>query len=66
MSIVSIDTRDSTPIYAQIDRGVRAAIAAGRLRPGDLVTSRIDLAAAGPALAAMGERPPTGIMVAIP
>src|SRR5918912_3858470 len=35
MSIVSIDTRDSTPIYAQIDRGVRAAIAAGRLRPGD-------------------------------
>jgi GntR family transcriptional regulator len=35
MSVVSIDTRDSTPIYAQIERGLRAAIAAGRLRPGD-------------------------------
>jgi GntR family transcriptional regulator len=33
--VVSIDSRDSTPIYAQIDRGLRAAIAAGRLRPGD-------------------------------
>ena len=41
-------------------------VAAGRLRPGDLVTSRIDLAAAGPALAAMGDRPPTGITVAVP
>jgi GntR family transcriptional regulator len=35
MSVVSIDPRDSTPIYAQIERGLRAAIAAGRLRPGD-------------------------------
>lgn len=35
MSVVSIDTRDSTPIYAQIERGLRAGIAAGRLRPGD-------------------------------
>ena len=33
-------------------------VAAGRLRPGDLVTSRIGLPAAGPALAAMGEFPP--------
>ena len=33
--LVSIDTRDSTPIYAQLDRALRAAIAAGRLRPGD-------------------------------
>ena len=33
--IVSIDTRDSTPIYAQLDRALRAAIAAGRLSPGD-------------------------------
>jgi GntR family transcriptional regulator len=35
MSVVSIDQRDSTPIYAQIERGLRAAIATGRLRAGD-------------------------------
>jgi GntR family transcriptional regulator len=35
LSIVSIDTRDATPIYAQLERGFRAAIAAGRLRAGD-------------------------------
>ena len=35
MSIVSIDERDPTPIYAQLERGLRAAIATGRLRPGD-------------------------------
>jgi GntR family transcriptional regulator len=35
MAVVAIDTRDSTPIYAQLDRAVRAAIAAGRLNPGD-------------------------------
>jgi GntR family transcriptional regulator len=34
-SIVSIDTRDRTPIYAQLDRALRAAIVTGRLRPGD-------------------------------
>jgi GntR family transcriptional regulator len=34
-TIVSIDTRDRTPIYAQLDRGLRAAIVTGRLRPGD-------------------------------
>src|SRR3954451_19190930 len=34
-SIVSIDTRDRTPIYAQLDRGLRAAIVTGRLRPGE-------------------------------
>jgi GntR family transcriptional regulator len=33
--VVSIDSRDATPIYAQLERGLRAAIAAGRLRPGD-------------------------------
>ncbi len=33
--VVSIDPRDATPIYAQLERGLRAAIAAGRLRPGD-------------------------------
>jgi GntR family transcriptional regulator len=35
MAIVVLDTRDATPIYAQLDRGLRAAMAAGRLRPGD-------------------------------
>jgi GntR family transcriptional regulator len=35
VSIVAIDTRDPTPIYAQLERGLRAAIATGRIRPGD-------------------------------
>ena len=35
MAIISIDTRDATPIYAQLERGLRAAMATGRLRPGD-------------------------------
>lgn len=35
MAIVSIDARDHTPIYAQLERGLRAAIASGRLTPGD-------------------------------
>ena len=35
MSVVSIDTRDATPIYAQLERGLRAAVATNRLRPGD-------------------------------
>ena len=34
MAIVSIDPRDRTPIYAQLERGLRAAIATGRLGPG--------------------------------
>ena len=33
--MLSVDPHDSTPIYAQLERGVRAAIASGRLRPGD-------------------------------
>jgi GntR family transcriptional regulator len=33
--VVSIDARDRTPIYAQLDRGLRAAIATGRLQLGD-------------------------------
>src|SRR5476651_527251 len=33
--LVSIDARDRTPIYAQLDRGLRAAIATGRLDAGD-------------------------------
>ena len=35
MTVVAIDPRDQTPIYAQLDRGLRAAIATGRLQPGD-------------------------------
>ena len=35
MGVVTIDPRDATPIYAQLERGLRAAIAAGRLRVGD-------------------------------
>jgi len=35
MAVVSIDTRDPTPIYAQLERGLRAAVATKRLRPGD-------------------------------
>ena len=35
MAIVSIDQRDPTPIYAQLQRALRAAIATERLRPGD-------------------------------
>ena len=35
MAVVSIDPHDATPIYAQLDRAFRAAIASGRLRPGE-------------------------------
>jgi GntR family transcriptional regulator len=35
VGLVSIDPRDATPIYAQLERGLRAAIATRRLRPGD-------------------------------
>jgi GntR family transcriptional regulator len=35
VAIVSVDPRDRTPIYAQLDRALRAAIATGRLGPGD-------------------------------
>jgi len=31
MGLVTIDARDKTPIYAQLERGLRAAIAAGEL-----------------------------------
>src|SRR5918999_5579423 len=33
--MVTVDPRDRTPIYAQLERGLRAAIATGRLGPGD-------------------------------
>jgi GntR family transcriptional regulator len=35
VGLVSIDPRDPTPIYAQLERGLRAAIATSRLRAGD-------------------------------
>ncbi len=35
MSLVSIDPRDKTPIYTQLERALRAAMATSRLRPGD-------------------------------
>jgi GntR family transcriptional regulator len=35
MGLVVIDVRDKTPIYAQLERGLRAAIASGKLQAGD-------------------------------
>jgi GntR family transcriptional regulator len=35
MSVVVVDSHDRTPLYAQLERGLRAAIASGRLRTGD-------------------------------
>ena len=35
MALLSVDPRDPTPIYAQLERGLRAAIATSRVRPGD-------------------------------
>ena len=34
-AVVSLDPRDPTPIYAQLDRALRAAVASGRLAAGD-------------------------------
>lgn len=34
MPLVSIDPRDATPIYAQLERGLRAGIATGKLQAG--------------------------------
>ena len=44
MGLVSIDSRDSTPIYAQVERGLRAAIATGRLRTGEQLPTVRELA----------------------
>ncbi len=46
MAVISIDPRDSTPIYAQIDQALRAAIASGRLRVGDQLPTVRELAVA--------------------
>ena len=42
--LVSLDTGDATPIYAQISRSLRAAIASGRLKPGDQLPTVRELA----------------------
>ncbi len=44
MDVVSIDPRDPTPIYAQLERGLRAAIATNRLRAGDQLPTVRELA----------------------
>lgn len=35
MAFIAIDPKDATPIYAQVERALRAAIATGRLTAGD-------------------------------
>jgi GntR family transcriptional regulator len=35
MALVAVDPADRTPIYTQLERGLRAAIASGRLAVGD-------------------------------
>jgi GntR family transcriptional regulator len=35
VAVLSIDSNDPTPIYAQLERALRAGIATGRLQPGD-------------------------------
>ena len=42
--VVTLDLSDATPIYAQIERGLRAAIAAGRLKPGEQLPTVRELA----------------------
>lgn len=41
---LAIDPRDPTPVYAQLDRAVRAAIAVGRLQAGDQLPTVRELA----------------------
>jgi GntR family transcriptional regulator len=42
--LVTLDPADATPIYAQVERGLRAAIAVGRLKPGDQLPTVRELA----------------------
>jgi GntR family transcriptional regulator len=35
VTTISIDPHDATPIYAQLERALRAAIATGRMQPGE-------------------------------
>lgn len=43
-ALVVLDPHDATPIYAQLERGLRAAIATGRLRDGDRLPTVRELA----------------------
>src|SRR5581483_10968229 len=44
MAVIAIDGRDARPIYAQIEHGLRAAIASGRLKIGDRLPTVRELA----------------------
>ena len=44
MGLVSIDARDATPIYVQLERALRAAIATNRLHAGDQLPTMRQLA----------------------
>src|SRR5215207_5856914 len=46
MALVTIDARDKTPIYAQLERWLRAAMATSRLKPGDQLPTVRQLAVA--------------------
>ena len=46
MDLVAIDPRDKTPIYTQLERGLRAAMATSRLKPGDQLPTVRQLAVA--------------------
>ena len=43
--MLTVDSADPTPLYAQLDRGIRAAIASGRLKVGDRLPTVRQLAA---------------------
>src|SRR6478736_6372121 len=42
--MLTVDPADPTPLYAQLERGIRAAIAAGRLKVGDRLPTVRNLA----------------------
>jgi GntR family transcriptional regulator len=44
VALLSIDSRDATPIYAQLERALRAAIATGRLKVGEQLPTVRELA----------------------
>jgi GntR family transcriptional regulator len=44
VAVLAVDPRDPTPIYAQLERGLRAAIATSRLNPGDQLPTVRELA----------------------
>lgn len=44
MAVITIDSRDARPIYAQIEHALRAAIASGRLHAGDRLPTVRELA----------------------